>query len=120
MCGLTGANPPECLGIGKYGVLVSFSSIPGQVGVTFGNPHPEPPKLVSCAWVHLDAGIGICAHYLIHKFNEALGSATELHDVQLELPIIVRKLNGAIIAVGFGLLGSAYGALIASSIERRS
>ena len=77
--------------------------------MTFGNPHPEPPKLVSCAWVHLDAGIGICAHYLIHKFKEALGSATELHDVQLELPIIVRKLNGAIIAVGFGLLGSAYG-----------
>ena len=58
--------------------LVSSISIPAWVGVTFGNPHPEPPKLTP---VHLDTGIGFSAQpwaYHIHKLNGALAWATGL------------------------------------------
>ena len=103
--------------------LASFSSIPGQVGLIFGNPHREPPSsyhgytLMRTPEDQRSALSLELSH--IHEYNEALAWATGPGYMMYELPIIVCKTNG-VIAAGFGLLGSAYGALIASSIERRS
>jgi len=89
-------------------------SIPARVEVTFGNPHPEPPKLVT-----LCIGIswrGYRFRRVALSYRTFTNSTKLSHGppgymcVQLELLVIVRKMNGAI-AVAFGVLGSAFGPL---------